>query len=152
MWHLPPADVEMTPHITSSNSWTHFSTLLDLYLEPKPYSANVKTGIFLASWGILNVRDFFGDVNIIFYGSLTFLYQWVEEIKTKCGRHPTLRWLQSNRELSVIVWLRSTLQIFLTLMAQLNVINQRLQLSNLLNRKENRLEQGIIKVWHNWEI
>ena len=126
-------DVTTTTRPSCCSSWT----LIDLYLEPKPYSANVKTGIFLASWRILNVRDFFGDVNIIFYGSLTFLYQWSGGDKDKMWRHPTLRWLQSNREL------RSTLQIFLTLMApQLNVINQRLQLSNLLNRKENRLEQG----------
>ena len=47
--------------------------MLTLYQLPKSYSENVKSGIFMDTHGILSVRDFFGDGNIIFYGILTFL-------------------------------------------------------------------------------
>ena len=54
-------------------SSTTFLEMLTLYQLPKSYSENVKSGIFMDTHGILSVRDFFGDGNIIFYGILTFL-------------------------------------------------------------------------------
>ena len=51
------------------------------FIKPKSYSENVKSGIFMDTHGILSVRDFFGDGNIIFYGILTFLYLVDIELK-----------------------------------------------------------------------
>ena len=54
----------------------YFSWLLELPVtllkHQNPILKNVKSGIFMDTHGILSVRDFFGDGNIIFYGILTF--------------------------------------------------------------------------------
>ena len=50
-----------------------FRVARTLLKHQNPILKNVKSGIFMDTHGILSVRDFFGDGNIIFYGILTFL-------------------------------------------------------------------------------
>ena len=49
-----------------------FRVARTLLKHQNPILKNVKSGIFMDTHGILSVRDFFGDGNIIFYGILTF--------------------------------------------------------------------------------